>query len=399
MNPVIINHELYAAPLHLFEDIADVPRFYQANGVNEIADHLEDGFNRLLLKSPTGTGKTLMAKLLAVSTRIRNVLGLSDSDKMRILFISNKHRLNRQAIETFSGIESIVLHVHSAFSEIPQHLVENGWDITIMDECHHEAMSSIQVLLDDLTTRPIIGLTADDSRSDGLLLKFERVVTAISEYDAARLGFTAKVGVNSIIDTGKTDKSKLTCDVLERYHHRMGNTIIFMRTEAEVKRVCRFLTRTLKVRAVALGKGTSEAELDHAIEALSSGQIRFIVNCQKLGEGVDAKNITDIFTARNFNSAQEKKQFIGRGIRPDSRCTVWELINPLVDSVVARDVVGLTCHERMIYVRHGQWHESLLSGEDMEWDLHNEQSALPLLSDEMPSADDDFARAEGQIAA
>lgn len=367
MNPVIINNDRYAAPLHLFEAVSDVPRFYQANGVNKIADHLESGLNRLLLKSPTGTGKTLMAKLLVVSTRVRNVLGLKDDEKMRILFISNKHRLNRQAMETFADVDSIELHVHSAFSEIPQYMIEKGWDLTILDECHHEAMSSIQELLDDLTTRPMIGLTADDTRADGLLLKFEAVVTAITEEEAAQLGFTASVGVNSIIDTGKNDKSELTCAVLEQYHTHMGNTIIFMRTEAEVKRVYRFLTRGLRLRAAKLDSKSTEAELDEALDNLSSGRIQFIVNCQKIGEGIDAKNITDIFTARNFNSEQEKKQFIGRGIRPDSPCAVWELINPLVDSVVAKDVVGLTKYERLIYIKKNEWHEELLSGEDPTW--------------------------------
>lgn len=396
MNSTCIFEKGFFEPLYLVEEIGQIPRFYQGNGVNEVASHLENGLNRLLIKSPTGTGKTLIAKLITISSRVRAAMGLEGSKKMRVLFISNKHRLNRQALANFADMETVEFYVHSAFSEIPQHLINEGWDMTILDECHHEAMFSIQMLLNELTHRPMIGLTADDSRADGLLLKFEAVVTCITEKEAAELGFTAAVGVNSIIDTGKTDKTELTCAALSRYHPHMGNTIIFMRTEAEVKRVYRHLTRVLRLNAAQLGSKSSEADLDAAIDNLSSGKIQFIVNCSKIGEGMDAKNITDIFTARNFNSEQEKKQFIGRGIRPDSPCAVWELVNPLVDSVIAKDVVGLIKYERMICIRHGQWHEKLLSGRDDTW---GQMSSIRFLPDVEKHQDARKVEKAGLVAA
>ncbi|MNG25850.1 hypothetical protein D3C84_1107610 [compost metagenome] len=35
--------------------------------------------------------------------------------------------------------------------------------------------------------------------------------------------------------------------------------------------------------------------------------------------------------------------------------------------MVAKDVVGLTKYERLIYIKKNEWHEELLAGEDPTW--------------------------------
>jgi DNA or RNA helicases of superfamily II len=357
----------FTRPLTLTECISKIPRYYQSNAVNKVADFLEEGYRRILIKSPTGTGKTFISKLVVLSQRVRQILNLDSKSKIRVLYIANKHRLNRQAAKEYNENKSVELIVHSAFSEIPSSIIEQGWDITVMDECHHEAMMSIQLLLDSLSNKPLFGFTADDTRGDGLLLKFERVVVAITEEDAARRGFTEKVGVNTIIDTGTVDKTELACKLLEKYHTHIGNAIVFFRTEQEVRKTHAFLQKKLNLSVSMLTTGSTEKEMDLALEQLSSGKIQFLINCQKIGEGIDAENITDALLFRHFLSKPEKKQYIGRAIRPDSPCAVWELINPLEDSVCAKQVVGLTKYERLIYIHDNKWHEKMIFGNDPTW--------------------------------
>lgn len=357
----------FLEPLLLVEKISKIPRFYQANTVNAVADFLEEGCTRIGIKSPTGTGKTLITKLIALSVRVRNILKIDQDKKIRVLYVSNKHRLNRQAAEEYSENSSVELILQSAMSPIPNDVMEAGWDITFLDEAHHEAMNSIQKILSKITSRPLIGFTADDKRGDGLLLKFERFYVAISELEAARRGYTEKVGINTLLDLGKTDKSDLTIKLLNQYHLHMGNTIIFVRTEKEARTIHRHLRYKMRLTAGILDSRHNERDLDRALERLSSGEIQFLVNCQKIGEGIDTPNVTDVILARQFNSAAEKKQYIGRAIRPDSPCAVWEFTNPLVESVVSRDVVGLTKYERLISIRSGKWDERLLTGEDLTW--------------------------------
>lgn len=362
----------YKAPLILAESISKEPRFYQANTALEVAEALRESHLRICIKSPTGTGKTLMSKLVALSHEVRQAVDLPESvrngeEKLRILFISNKHRLNRQASAEYFENESIELIPHSAFSAIPEELIEKGWHMTFIDECHHEAMMSIQYLLNDLTDRPVIGFTAEDKRGDGLVIKFSKMIVAISEYEAAKRGFNEKAGLNSIVDFSGTDKTPLAKRVMGDYHTHMGNTILFFRTEKEVNAVTKFM-RGKGMKVAALNGTANEAEVDRQLERLSRGEIQFLVNCQRIGEGVDTPMVFDVALFRTFNSLAEKKQYIGRSIRPDSPCAVWELINPLVDSVQAKDVVGLTKYERLLYLDENEdWVEEMVSGHDATW--------------------------------
>ena len=363
--------EEYRAPLALVEDVSKTPRFYQANTTNELADALIENHKRIAIVGPTGCGKTLIGKLVCLSIRVRQAMGLSEDvvygrKKLRVLYIANKHRLIRQAQEEYAENSTIELIPQSAMSRIPDDVLEKGWDVCVIDECHHEAMNSIQKLLDSITNRPIIGLTADDKRGDGVLIKFSKVIVSISEYEAAMRGFIEKAGINTILDTGPRNKVKLAMDIISRYHRHMGNTIVFFRTEAEVNKAYT-LMRRMGLSVGKLGSKNNEADMDRQLERLSAGEIQFLVNCQKIGEGVDTPNVTDVVLAINFKSHAQKKQFIGRSIRPDSPCAVWDFMNPLKRSIESKAVVGATKYERLIYCHKGEWFEKLYTGEDDTW--------------------------------
>jgi hypothetical protein len=58
----------------------------------------------------------------------------------------------------------------------------------------------------------------------------------------------------------------------------------------------------------------NERDMGRELDRLSAGSIQFLANCEKIGDGIYTKNVTDIY------SAPEKKQYIGRAVRPDSPC-------------------------------------------------------------------------------
>lgn len=391
----------YRAPLALIEDISKVPRFYQANAAGSCADALIEGHKRIAIKGPTGCGKTLIGKLICLSIRVRQAMGLPEDvvygrKKLRVLYIANKHRLIRQAQAEYAENSTIELIPQSAMSRIPDDVIEAGWDVCLIDECHHEAMSSIQKLLDSIVSRPIIGLTADDRRGDGVLIKFSTVIESISEYEAAMRGFIEKTGINTILDTGPRNKVKLAMEIVRRYHRHMGNTIVFFRTEAEVNKTFT-LMRRMGLSVAKLGSKSTEADMDRQLDRLSAGEIQFLINCQKVGEGIDTSNVTDVILAINFKSHAQKKQFIGRAIRPDSPCAVWDFMNPLKKSVEARSVVGATKYERLIYCHKGEWFEKLYTGEDETWGKMAELRVRPEGS--YPSINPDKVRsAKGESA-
>lgn len=352
--------------LSLTQTIDKEPRYYQINGVNKLISYINEGFRRILYIMPTGTGKTLQSKLTILSTEFRKSVGIENKEKIRVLFIVHKNRLLRQAEKEYKDCKDVELITHSAFKEIPEDVIKKGWDVIFIDEAHHEAMMSIQKLIDKFEDCPVIGFTANANRGDTLLVKFERYIVPITKKEAIEEGFIENPVINTIIDTGKSDKSDLAIEVVANYHEHMGNMIVFFKTNKECENFYNFCVEN-NLDAYFLGNGSTEKELDYALDLLSNGKIQFLINCKKVDEGIDVLNCTDIFLARQFNSQSEKEQFIGRGIRADSPCQVWELINPTKNSVCADEVLGsFKCH-RLLFKRDGLWQEKIISGEDENW--------------------------------
>jgi len=363
------------------------PRYYQVNAANQVAEYLEQGFTRIEVIGPTGCGKTLTSRLVALSKRVRNAIGHTD-DVLRVLFVSNRHRLNRQAMEEFEGDRTIKIIPQSAFSSIPESTINEGWDLVILDESHHEAMVSVQILLDDLTRTPIIGFTADNQRNDSMLCKFDRTVIMISEAEAAEKGYIEKAGINTVIDYSGKDKADLALDIVRQYGSCMGNTIAFFKTTEEVREF-HFGLLELGFTSVMLDNTSSEKDLDSALDRLSSGEVQFLSNCQKVGEGIDTPNVSDVLLMRSFRSRSEKKQYIGRAIRPDSPCAVWELMNPLENGIIPADqCVGGVKYKRLITRTKGVWSEKLLQGEDLAWGQMSRLRVQPVIEGKVEQADD-----------
>lgn len=352
--------------LDLVQEIDKDPRYYQINGIRAAAGYIETGFRRLLYIQPTGTGKTLLSKLTALDMDIRRALKIDHKEKIKVVFIADSNKLLRQAKKEFAECKDVILYAHSAYKDIPAEIVEEGWDMLFIDEAHHEAMFSIQQLLDHVKDTPVFGFTATPDRGDGLLLKFERYIFPITKEEAIRRKFIATPKINSIIDTSGTNKLDICKQVVELYHQEMNNTIVYFKTNKECEKFYEF----------CIEKGFSahwlkdDKEMDSVLEKFSEGEFKFLINCKKLGEGIDIKNCTDVLLARQFNSKGEKEQYIGRSIRPDSPCTVWEFVNPIYSNILAKDIFPVVLYHRLIFKRDGLWQENILE-ENLPEDIYD----------------------------
>lgn len=331
-------------------------RWYQIAARNAVATHLENGVNRILVKLPTGAGKTLTIACSMSYEPIRRALGVTDGRKLRVLFIAHKHRLLTQAEQTFVNSNDVDLILQSVFSDIPQEVIEAGWDVTVQDECHHEAASSFQYKLEKLGSRPIIGLTATDQRADGCLIKFQETIEPLTREQAVAEGYLAPTHIHSFVDVPSSDKLVVLNDIFTNYAAQMGQSMVFVKTKKEVQAIT---TSLINMGYSAIGiLNQSEKELDSILNDFSNGGVQFIINCNKINEGVDVKGCTDVILGRQFGSYSQLNQVIGRAARPDSDCNVWELVNPLsgrnLDTTV---VVGTPESHRLVSKEGGQWVE------------------------------------------
>jgi len=327
-------------------------RWYQVAAINAVAAALQKAINRILIVLPTGAGKTLTIAAALSDSRIKKALGVKDRP-LRVLFAAHIHRLLTQAEQTFVADSGVEIITQSIFSEIP---AGTEWDVTVLDESHHEACSSFQYHLEKLGDKPIIGLTATPDRADGCLIKFEEIINPISREQAVAEGFLAPTFLNTIVDAPSKSKVPVSKMIIDHYGHEFGQTMMFFRTKAEVREIAKYLTSK---GYVAIGiVDQTPAEIDHLLNEFSEKKIQFLITCNRLNEGIDVKGCTDVYLGRQVGSYPLLNQIIGRAARPDSDCNVWELINPIsatnLDTTV---VVGTPERHRLIDKHRGQWRE------------------------------------------
>ena len=233
-------------------------------------------------------------------------------------------------------------------------VLKQGWDVCVFDECHHEAASTFQYHLEKLGNKPIIGLTATPNRADGCLIKFDVIINPISREQAVAEGFLAPTNIHTFVDVPSKDKLDVLTDLFTSYAGQMGQTMVFVKTKREVAAIAQTLC-TMGYAATGI-LAQSDPELDAILNQFSAGKIQFIVNCNRISEGVDVVGCTDVVLGRQFGSYPQLNQVIGRAARPDSDCNVWELINPLsgrnLDTTV---VVGTPEFHRLVSKEGGQW--------------------------------------------
>lgn len=331
-------------------------RWYQKAVRAAVAQNLSEGIKRVLIVLPTGAGKTIAVAASLSDSTIQSTLNVPYDRPLRVLFASHKTRLLTQADNTFLEESNVEVIQQSIFSDIPNEVISQGWDVTVLDEAHHESCATFQYMLDNLGDIPIIGLTATPDRPDGCLIKFEVIINPISREQAVEEGWLAPTFLNTIVDTSARNKVEITKLIIDEYGHEFGQTLMFFSTKKEVRDVADYLN-DLGYKAVPILNQT-EKLLDDVLEEFSRGEHQFVLNCNKISEGVDVKNCTSVYLGRQFGSYPQLNQVIGRAARPDSDCNVWELINPMsstnLDTTV---VVGTPEKHRLISRRKGQWRE------------------------------------------
>lgn len=343
--------------LDIVEYFGEAPlRWYQIAARNAAIAALAAGEKRILIVLPTGAGKTITVACTMGAPEIRKALKIEGDRKVRVLFVAHKHRLLTQAESTFAADSNVELITQSMFSDLSPELLKAGWDVCVLDESHHEACSSFQYQLEKLGDFPIVGLTATPDRADGCLIKFDNIINPITREQAVEEGYLAPTNIHTFVDVPSKDKLEVLTDIFSNYAGQMGQTMVFVKTKKEVSAITLVL-QTLGYQAVGV-TDQSEKELNHTLDEFSKGTVQFIVNCNKINEGVDVKGCTDVVLGRQFGSYPQLNQVIGRAARPDSDCNVWELINPLsgrnLDTTV---VVGTPEFHRLVNKESGAWIE------------------------------------------
>lgn len=346
---------------------------HQKKAVNDIINIFEkEPLARVLLRMDTGTGKTIVARLLLIDDRLKEALLKNKERKtLRLIYKCHVGRLITQARRRFdmekmtevsmdhwianeesdNGIE-IIFQMYG--DKLPEGV---DIDLIMYDECQHEACTTIQSFLSTAGKFPSVGMSATPERSDNFLIKFDHKVEPITREEAVAGGFICQPDIRTVVDTSSTDKTKLLKKLLKCFYKDMGQTMIFVRTKAEINQVVDFINSN-DFDGSAIGVGVSNDEdLDQILDDFGIGEYKYIVSCKKLSEGIDIPNVTDVIIAKNVGSYIDLNQMIGRAARPDNpKCFVWEFINALNDNNLESDtVVGLPKSHHLISIHNNKF--------------------------------------------
>ncbi|MGF1529591.1 MAG: DEAD/DEAH box helicase [Candidatus Competibacterales bacterium] len=302
-----------------------------------ILQALAQGVRCLLVVAPTGSGKTVLARQLVADPRLKALLGV-EGRPLRVLFIAHNRRLLTQASRTFadSGVELIP---QSLFTPLSPEGQELGWDIGLLDESHHEGCRTVQLRLTELHRRPLVGFTATPERSDQLLLKLPHRIEVISRDAAVAWGYLAGTHIHSVMSLSPRDNPALVRRLLQHYHGAMTKAVVFVPRRHQVHTLVKTLQDLGETALPVLDQ--RHRALDQLLDRFAGLSRGFLVNCGRLGEGVDLPDLDTVVLGNQPTSRVELNQRIGRGARPASDNHVYECIDPLnTQALCTADIVG-----------------------------------------------------------
>ncbi|HET9893132.1 MAG TPA: DEAD/DEAH box helicase, partial [Mycobacterium sp.] len=302
---------------------AKQPRDYQVAAIDRARAAFLAGRRAVLIVSPTGSGKSLLAALIAQLTIARGNTVAIVAPRIEIL--------GQLAIEARDlGIPVRTIHAdHDDGPADAPLVVASIWTVSlprwigklqpqfiIIDECHRAlAERSYGVFIAANPSARLLGLTATPARSDlrGLSPPFDELIVATSTAELTRRGNLVPCRV--IVPAGAGNG--LALPVVDAYQrHAAGRrTIVFAASIAHGKQIVADLTAIGIAAALVTGKTPDMARAE-SMRAFGAGSLTVLVNVACFVEGLDVPACSAAIFARKFTAIGPYLQAIGRTLRP-----------------------------------------------------------------------------------
>ena len=333
---------------------------------------------RNLVVAATGTGKTVVAALdyRRLNERDEPLPWVPATRPLSLLFVAHRKEILQQSLGTFRTVmrdgsfgELYVdghrpdewRHVFASIQSLEGMAVDrirpDAFDVVIVDEFHHSAAPTYQRLLNHLTPRMLLGLTATPERTDGepILQWFGgRMAVELRLWDALDRGLLSPFhyfGIHDNVDLsqvawkrGHYDEKALE-NVYTGNDARVGQILTQLQQKiGDVHRMralgfcvgvehSRFMAQRFREAGIpseAVLGTTDSAERDRALRRLKAGEIQCLFAVDIFNEGVDVPQIDTVLFLRPTKSALIFLQQLGRGLRRtrDKQClTVLDFIS------------------------------------------------------------------------
>lgn len=340
------------------EELGDIPRGrmivpnpMQLEALAEIRRLRDEGENRAVVISATGTGKTILSaldvrayepdRMLFVVHReqildraideFKRVLDAPDGDFGK--FVGPKRELDRRYV--FASIQSL------SRPENLNAIRPDAFDYVLIDEVHRAGAESYRRLIRHLQPNFLLGMTATPERTDdfnvfelfGYNVPYEIRLQKALEADMLApfhyYGVTDFVMDNGEVIDELAELSRLVSSErvdhliakMEEYGH-VGVAVrglIFCSNNAEAAELSDLLNerrvhgKRLRTRALSGDNSVDEREL--AVQMLERGELDYIASVDIFNEGIDIPSVNQVVMLRQTKSSIVFTQQLGRGLR------------------------------------------------------------------------------------
>jgi superfamily II DNA or RNA helicase len=299
------------------------------------AKEKESAASSVMIESPTGSGKTVMALLTA------KTLQAAEKD-LTIGWVAMRRNLLGQAAQENADMGINVSNAHwvSMFDKNPRELIaakrRGNRLLLIVDEAQHDAANSMAHLHNILEPDMILGMTATPFRTDKVKLCFQKVIKDAGIHSLIQDGYLSPYHHYTLPQWNPKTVADHYCADPERW----GKSIFYFKDLTQ----CQELAEILRARQVPLEFVTGSTDRDTQIgrftQPVSEGGCDVLINCMVLTEGF---NFPGLKTAWVRDSGKGcTMQMAGRAFRihPDlpmkqivqSKDTKWPFIRTAMPS-------------------------------------------------------------------
>jgi len=250
-------------------------RDYQTRICSKVLGYYSEGVKSVLVEAPTGSGKTVMAMIIAKAVQVEK--------GCKVGIVTARRELLRQAAACNNdmGFDIEDLETISMFANADN--IPTDIDMLIVDEAHRDACNTMSVVHSTIKPKLILGLTATPFRADKVGLSFERVVKDANIYELVRQGYLAHFD-HYTVDSWNPEH---LADVYLADPERWGKSIFFFHQMEH----CRILADRLTaagVRCEIVRGGTGKIR-ERQIEEFKNPDsgLNVLINMMVLTEGFD----------------------------------------------------------------------------------------------------------------
>jgi superfamily II DNA or RNA helicase len=270
-------------------------RPYQIRVVNNTLKAVTEGHKSVLIESPTGSGKTIMALRIAKK--------LIEERNWRVGWTCMRKAILHQAeVENLEKFQ-LPIHYFSTFT----HNTLPELDVLIEDEAQHSASDTSVTIYNAIKPKLHLAMTATPYRADRMKLCFSSVIK-----DA---------GIRQLIDEGWLSPYHLyladviwepatVASIYLNDIERWGKSVMFFNSVDQ----CFECARILEDAGVRVGVVWAGSDQDALIEKFHKDELTVLLSVMVLTEGFDEPTLKTVFI-RTSPSKGPIVQMGGRGLR------------------------------------------------------------------------------------